>query len=871
MLMENRSGGKNINKNKIKSRITKRYQDTSVTAGVKGLMLNLILLFTGAAVIAVGAFMLTMHDTAKAVKASDQALSFMKIRTIRYSNYAANDRTKSLIRLLDKANELSRCIAAEGMSGEALERYAYDQRIAGTALLDADLNVIEQSTSDGDIYDRWADIIQSENVSDIAGSDLKSYMTRAEKDGKTYDFAAVPRTGADGIVIAYAVKEEVDDGVEITAESLISGFDLEMNGIGIISDGGTVVSSTYEELQGQSVDKYSSMLDNALKRERSGLIKASFEGKIWYGDKTRAGEYTLFVFFPSSSVFAARNTVMGYAVSICIIIWLIFMMLRYRSDRRNVMQLQKQYRTISAISEIYASVFLLRLDDRSVEVIKAPENIIKNMHERLSGDDIIRDMNVSYVSEPFRQEYISFLDMATVSERLQGQTCISLTYEDIYNEWYITMLIPQSYDADGRLNTVLMATRNVTEDKKLELDYQQRLRHAAEEAERANIAKTEFLRRMSHDIRTPINGIRGMVDISRFYRDDHERQEECRAKIMSASSFLLDLVNSVLDMNKLESGEIKLDKKPFTMSRLMRETAGVLEMQARERGITLSMDNNVIEHDHLIGSPLHLGQVLQNIIGNAVKYNKDGGSVIVTCAEHDTDGSGKEGTAMFEFICTDTGIGMSEEFQQHAFEPFTQENESARTSYAGTGLGLPITKELVEQMGGSISFTSALGKGTEFRITIPFEIDTEECADEPLLEQPDASEMVNGAKILVVEDNDLNMEIVEFILRNHGADIFKAWNGREGVDIFASSSVGEFDMILMDVMMPVMNGINAARAIRALNRADAATVPIIAMTANAFTDDREASSEAGMNEHLAKPLDADDLMDTVRKYYNKEY
>ena len=213
---------------------------------------------------------------------------------------------------------------------------------------------------------------------------------------------------------------------------------------------------------------------------------------------------------------------------------------------------------------------------------------------------------------------------------------------------------------------------------------------------------------------------------------------------------------------------------------------------------------------------------------------------------------------------------MSEEFQKHAFEPFAQENESARTSYAGTGLGLPITKELVEQMGGSISFTSVRGKGTEFHITIPFEIDTEECADEPLLEQPDASEMVNGVKILIVEDNDLNMEIVEFILRNHGTDIVKAWNGREGVDIFASSSVGEFDMILMDVMMPVMNGINAARAIRALSRADAATVPIIAMTANAFTDDREASAKAGMNEHLAKPLDADELMDTVRKYYNKE-
>ena len=311
---------------------------------------------------------------------------------------------------------------------------------------------------------------------------------------------------------------------------------------------------------------------------------------------------------------------------------------------------------------------------------------------------------------------------------------------------------------------------------------------------------------------------------------------------------------------------MKLEEKPFRMSRLLKETSGVLEMQARECGITLNVCNEADEHDYLIGSPVHLGQVLQNIIGNAIKYNNDSGTVDVTCREISYDGN----TAGFEFVCADTGIGMSEEFQQHAFEPFAQENESARTSYAGTGLGLPITKELVEQMGGSISFTSAPGEGTEFRIVIPFVIDTEEKPDEAALDKPDDSEMVNGAKILVVEDNDLNMELVEFILRNHGADIVKAWNGREGVDIFASSSVGEFDMILMDVMMPVMNGINAARAIRALNRADAATVPIIAMTANAFTDDREASAEAGMNEHLAKPLNADELMDTVRKYYNKE-
>lgn len=830
------------------------------------LLFNILVLAAGVLIITAVSFFLTAHDTVQAVKASDQALAFMKARTVRFSNYAANDRTKSLIRLLDKTSELSRCIAVEDMDVSDLDRYAYDQRLTGVALLDRDFDIIEQSSCDGDIMESWSDMILSDNVANIAHNELKSYMTRVEKNGVVYDFAAVPRTGADGIVIAYAAKDEIDDGGDITADSLISGFDLEMNGIGIISDGSTVISSTYEELQGKSVNEYSGMLDNGLKRGRSGLIKASFQQKIWYGNKMRAGKYILYVFFPSASIFSLRNTVIGYAVVIYIMICLIFMMLKYRNDRGSMMQIQQQYRTIEAISGIYTAVFLLRLDDGSVETIKVPDEIKRKMHSELTVQDLLNSINADYVSEQFREDYMNFADMATVGSRLQGQSCLTFVYEDIYNDWYMTMLIPQRYNEYGSLKAVLMAMRNVTDDKKLELDYQERLRRAAQEAERANIAKTDFLRRMSHDIRTPINGIRGMVDISRFYKDDQVKQEECRNKIMSASSFLLDLVNSVLDMNKLESGEVKLEEKPFRMSRLLKETSGVLEMQARECGITLNVCNEADEHDCLIGSPVHLGQVLQNIIGNAVKYNNDSGTVDVTCREISYDGN----TAEFEFVCADTGIGMSEEFQQHAFEPFAQENESARTSYAGTGLGLPITKELVEQMGGSISFTSAPGEGTEFRIVIPFVIDTEEKPDEAALNKPDDLEMVNGAKILVVEDNDLNMEIVEFILRNHGADIVKAWNGREGVDIFASSSVGEFDMILMDVMMPVMNGINAARAIRALSRADAATVPIIAMTANAFTDDREASAEAGMNEHLAKPLNADELMDTVRKYYNKE-
>ena len=401
-------------------------------------------------------------------------------------------------------------------------------------------------------------------------------------------------------------------------------------------------------------------------------------------------------------------------------------------------------------------------------------------------------------------------------------------------------------------------------ERKREQEYQRNLLKAAEKAEAANQAKTEFLQRMSHDIRTPINGIRGMVDVGDYYDDDLKKQSECRNKIREASNILLELVNEVLDMSKLESGEIFLEEKPFNIDEVIQEVCDVVDQLAKERKIQVDMDLGPIQHMNLVGSAMHLKRLLMNVLSNAVKYNKDHGSIHLSCHELPSD---QMETAAFEFICEDSGIGMSEDFQKHIYEPFTQEKKGGASKFGGTGLGMPITKKLVEKMGGNITFESESGIGTTFTITIPFKInaEVEQCEDTQEL----SLHALDGFHILLVEDNELNMEIAEFSLQNAGAKITKAWNGQEAVEIFQASSIGDFDVILMDVMMPVMDGYEATKNIRSLSREDAKTIPIIAMTANAFSEDKIKAEEAGMNEHIAKPINMKLLLRIVSKLVNQ--
>ena len=403
------------------------------------------------------------------------------------------------------------------------------------------------------------------------------------------------------------------------------------------------------------------------------------------------------------------------------------------------------------------------------------------------------------------------------------------------------------------------------EHQKQELEkeekYNAELLIAAKKAEVANRAKTEFLQRMSHDIRTPINGICGMVDMAEHYADDVEKQSEYREKVKSASHLLLEMLNDVLDMSKLESGEVMLEEIPLNLSSIFEEVLVVIEQMAAEQNIRIMWEEKEIIHRNLIGSPGYVKRILMNILSNAVKYNKENGNIYISCREIVSD---QPEMTMIEFTCRDTGIGMTEAFQKQIFEPFAQEHAGSRTKFAGTGLGMPITKKLVEKMGGTISFESKEGAGTTFVIRIPFKIDQD--ADEREEQEDVSGKSIKGLHILLVEDNDLNMEIAEFMLQNEGAAVSKAWNGQEAVEIFRNSVPGEFDAILMDIMMPVMNGYEATKMIRSMDREDAKVIPIIAMTANAFTEDRLRVKEAGMNEHIAKPIDIKLLVKVIHEF-----
>lgn len=416
----------------------------------------------------------------------------------------------------------------------------------------------------------------------------------------------------------------------------------------------------------------------------------------------------------------------------------------------------------------------------------------------------------------------------------------------------------------GVIATVVLVRRRAESQRFADLllqerDYGDKLAKAAREASSANSAKTEFLRRMSHDLRTPINGIRGMVEVGNANADDLQKQTECRSKIWTASGLLLDLANEALDMSRLESGQVDLNLVPTDMVALNREVCDILERQAEERLVTIICDQRTLDHPYARVSVTHLKRLLLNIAGNAVKYNRQGGYVRLTCREVEP----VDGVPVYEYTIADNGIGMSEEFQQHLYEPFSREEQQVEGASSGTGLGASIAKQLVELMGGTMSFTSALGQGTTFTICLPFE----KCksSEIPQAVRVDAgdSDVLQGLRVLLVEDNDLNAEIAQFTLDRAGAVVTHVKDGESAVETFAASALHEYDVVLMDIMMPGIDGLEATRRIRALDREDAATTPIIAVSANAFADDRRLSREAGMNTHLSKPVSSQELVEAL--------
>ena len=671
-----------------------------------------------------------------------EIVNYVKVQCSTYTHYNESSESKSLLRAIESARQMSTNIDMEienggHLSQEFLKENLQTLWVDGILVLDAVGKTDCEYSMDESLTGEITAYLQKDIIMDFAGYEERSYSERfTREDGSYIDIAACARKDAPGIVaIYYYTPPEFARNYTLTIQGLLNGYSIQKDGTVIVADDGIVVASNDESLLGQNTADNEVVQAMKKHTDSQHIYHLRKEGTGCYGIMLKQRDYYIYAYLPDTEVF--RNLPLS----------------------------------VTAVVFLYLLIF--------------------------------------------------------------GIFCF----------W--------GYRAD-------LAHRKQEQEK--DEKYKAELLRAAKKAEAANEAKTEFLQRMSHDIRTPINGICGMIDVADHYAEDMKKQTECRAKIKEASHLLLELINEVLDMSKLESDEVILEEIPFNLNSISEEILGVIEQMATEQNIRILWEEKEVTHWNLIGSPGHVKRVLMNILSNAVKYNKENGYVYISCREIPS-----EQTAMttLEFVCRDTGIGMTEAFQKRIFEPFAQEHAGSRTKFAGTGLGMPITKKLVEKMGGTISFESKEGTGTTFVIRIPFRIDTDRKDRTETEEKTETS--IQGLHVLLTEDNELNMEIAEFVLQNEGTVVTKAWNGQEAVDIFRKSSPGEFDVILMDIMMPVMNGYEAAKMIRSLDREDAKVIPIIAMTANAFIEDRMRAKEAGMDEHIAKPVDRKLLVKVINE------
>lgn len=824
-------------------------------------LLSAIMIITGYLIL-YAVFQITSNSEKRNIsQEADEVLEFLQSSCQKYDDYQLGNQVENLQNLQLKAENLCRYLNDIVLSSnDQLAQFEEDQSLTGIWILDADLNT--EYYADRDQVERsnlLEQILSEDNVANVQQYPQKSYAERIVLDDSSYDYVIIAREDRDGVIICYEdVTADDEDMSEFSLNSLLSGDSFRNNAIIVITDGKQVLCSNAKEQVGRMMEKCPAVdiEDGEASDSDHGMFQMTSNGDNWYGKHDIYREYYLYVFYKDSDVFSNRQSVVVMTLALYVFGCLSLIILAQYIRRTKMKRKEKEYHLINVIASIYSANLALYPEENIWKPIVMSKRLEKVISHITQADRMLDTFNRERVAPAYQEAFGEFLKLKDLEERLGDRRFIGYTFEDVEGLWYQALLIPQKFEQDDHKQIVMLVIRDVSEQKRKEMTYQEDLRVTAEEAERANAVKTDFLKRMSHDMRTPINGIRGLANVGKNHIHDVDKIEECLDEIMRSSDMLVDLVNNVLNMSKLESGGIQLTEEAFDLQEMLDDVERFVNVQAERKQISLQINSAEVEHYHLIGSPLHIRQIFQNIIENAVKFNMDSGSVNVVCREFVSD----ENTVELEMVCADTGIGMSEEFQKHVFEAFTQEDTSARTTYSGIGLGLAITKKLVNCMNGEVSFESERGIGTVFTVKLPVQIDR---AYYQLSEKKDPLQVMKGLQILLVEDNELNMEITEYMMTEQGAVVTEAWNGKEAADIYESCESGTFDVILMDIMMPVMNGLEAARCIRASEKEDAQSIPIIALSANAFDDDIAQSLAAGMNMHLAKPLEFQKVIEAI--------
>lgn len=809
-------------------------------------------------------------DIAKLNDTLDETISFVKSCISRYEIYNANDRVKSLVRLLDKSEELSRVLDAEhDFTAQDMDNYAKQQRLTGVLVLDEKLNVSIQTTQDYDAMSLWKKLIDSKYVRDILESPLKTYMTRLRNEGNIYDFAAVARQDAPGVLIAYAKKEEVNEkNGDLTMETVFADFPFKMDGSVVISDGTKVVSTNESKLLGMSVKECDELYQNTFHESKDHIVRIDAAGSSWYGRKEKIRDYDIYVFFPAMQVFTMRNVVCLSYILIAIVIFTLFRTVRIHMEQ-DIMREQKRLQIINALGQAYSIILLLNIKKNMLEVIKFSDGVGHNIRKEDLSNALRKEYIENMIAPSFQKNYMAFTDISTMESRLKEHDSISCISQTIKGAWMRSMIVPQKCDEKGNLSTVLLAISDVTEEKEHELEQDRILRNALSSAEHANRAKTAFLNNMSHDIRTPMNAIIGFTSLAAEHLDDREIIRDYLEKISTSGKHLLSLINDVLDMSRIESGSVKIEKTNVYLPDVLEDLKTIIleSVHAKQQKLLIKMQDVV--HEDIITDKLRLTQVLLNIISNAVKFTPVGGTIHILVEEK---ASQKAGYAVYSFCIKDNGIGMSKEFQEHVFDSFARERTVTESGITGTGLGMAITKNIVDLMGGTIHLTSKQGEGSEFIVTLECELADKTVQDKqsscPKAEKKHLD--YSGKKVLLVEDNELNREIATEILKSLGLKVDYAADGMEAVEIMSSEAGNQYDMIFMDIQMPKMDGYTATREIRTLKDTKKANVPIIAMTANAFDEDRKKAIKAGMNGHIAKPIDVNVILQNLDRIFGQK-
>lgn len=811
-----------------------------------------------------------------------ESMQIIKDACQKYEDYTFSISAKEMQSAINKVNILSRYTQDIDLKNkEELREFAEIQYLTGIFILDGSLNVVNSV----DIKDKnrdilIQDIIAEGNPQSINENNKKVFAGNIVSDHRSYNYAAAARHDSSGVIVCYTdiTDQSYDDKYEFSLSTLLPDDIFGEGAVFVVSDGKEVLCSNRERLE--KLDLESMPVQDILEKDElktdSELVKLDVGNKEWYGMKDKVRGYYIYIFYPEDVVFADRVPIIVFSLGCYILIYALFVLWIQYSKRAKLLQVEKEYHLINAIASIYNNNFLIDLRENTFEIIlrtERMENALDGINDLESAFNVIAD---KFVNPAAKKEFLKFTDMNTVAERMKGKPFLGYTFEGREGKWYQALLIPQTRGTDDEVTAVMFVTRDVSEKMQKDMEYQEQLRLSAEKANRANAAKTDFLRRINHDIRTPINGIVGMLEIN-SHCDDENIIRENREKAKTAAHHLLSLVNDVLEMSKLEDGIINVEKELFDIKKLADDVIVIAGMRADEQGIKLYPDERVenFAYRYVYGNQLHVRQIFLNILGNAVKYNKPGGSISCTTITERVENN----KVWYKFVISDTGIGISEEFLEHIFEPFAQEKSDARTVYRGTGLGMSIVKSLLDSMDGSIEIESEVGVGSTFYITIPFEIaedqtggnayDTDNIGSGAESENgKNSADSISGMNILVAEDNELNMEIAKLILENAGAKVRAVSNGAEAAEAFSSEPQGTYDVILMDIMMPVMDGYEAAGVIRSMaqTRSDAAKIPIIAMTANAFADDRQKVKKAGMNGHIEKPLDIDKMIKVLAEF-----